>query len=223
MGWGYLPHRGRGRRIRSPVSRSLTTRAERNDVDNPVALGHAHRARQAARVDAFDRGIYGDLPFAPLDGDGRTVFGPDADYIVLGQGGREVTQGADADPQNARTAWYAGEVYGGEVYEEYGDTRLAFLYDYETLSLDERLRMTAPPQNTGFSNPLDGNFTGGYATTHAVSADNPLYILSNSDGRNVRFGFDPDTNTAVAEFEGLRDGHDRPGRRRDRAQPDLRQ
>jgi hypothetical protein len=202
MGVGYLRIEGEGTSQITSLSVG-TTRAERNDVDNPTALV-TPIVRTAARVDAFDRGIYGDLPFAPLDGDGRTVFGPNADYIVLGQGGREVTQGEDADPQNVRTAWYAGEVYGEEVYEEYGDTRLAFLYDYETLSLDERLRMTAPPQNTGFSNPLDGNFTGGYATTHAVSADNPLYILSNSDGRNVRFGFDPDTNTAVAEFEGLR-------------------
>lgn len=161
-----------------------------------------------ARADAFDTGLRTVLPYGFLDdGAGRTAFGPDGDYLVLGQGGRRDPAG----PQNTLAGSMTGVLDGTPVGAVYGDTRLALRDSRFTVAAAQR--ETLGTDGAGAGRPgVPGSFlTGGFAATHAASTLNPTYLLATTAAPDVRLRFEGPTNAASAEFENLSPAGPAPG------------
>lgn len=171
---------------------AFTTRATTNDIGSPIAPSGT-QMRLSLRFDAFDRGATGTANLGVLDdGVGNTVFGPNGEYLLLGQGGRTVATGPDAQPQRDLRNRLSGEIGGGPVDIVYGDTRLASLEAIFPLAMDERTPLGAPL------------LTGGFAVTHAASDAHDIYLLATDRAPDVQMRFVPMSNAALADVLNLR-------------------
>ncbi len=185
-----------------------TARAFLNDAGQPNA--NSATMRITSQTSGPDGIGFARLPYQPIDaGAGETAFGAQGDYLVFGQAGRRVTTGPGAEPFDATPGRYS-EPGSAAADIRYGDTRLAILDEVVTFRGDERMALALPrtalPLDSALRDADPGIthfLTGGYAAAATEFAAGDPYLIQTLDPSDVRFGFAPASNSAVAEFEAL--------------------
>jgi hypothetical protein len=182
---------GEGAQQRSGLG-VLVSRAARNGVGAPV-FADGQTLQGIGRVNSFDAGVslLGEVGLLD-DGAGETAFGPNGQYLVLGQGGRADETGLNR--VGPIRLW--GDVLGESVLSAYGDTRLATQAASRTIS--------GPRVTLGEAQP-DGTqrLTAGFAATNATAQGGGSYLLGTRAADDVDVAFDAARNGVTLQIGNL--------------------